>query len=180
MRILAFAGSSSRKSINGMLVRHGADLIEAGLLPNSTVEVLDLNDFEMPIFSIDRQNENGVHPLAQALYRKIGEADALMMSFAEHNGGYSVAFKNIFDWMSRIDRKVYQDRPTVMFAASPGGGGARRVLDVAVAGAPTFGADLRASLSVPNFGDNFDQDRGQLIDPELRAQFEAALTKLAD
>ena len=70
---------------------------------------MDLNDYEMPIYSPDRQNEEGVHPLAQKFFDKITEADALIISFAEYNGNYTSAYKNVFDWASRIkiyDRKV--------------------------------------------------------------------------
>ncbi len=46
--ILVFAGSSSSKSINLQLAKFAASLAM-----NSSVEVLDLNDFEMPIYSSD-------------------------------------------------------------------------------------------------------------------------------
>ena len=44
-KIIAFAGSSSKTSINKQLVTYAANLFE-----NASVEVLDLNDYEMPYF----------------------------------------------------------------------------------------------------------------------------------
>ncbi len=49
-----------------------------------TVETIDLNDYEMPIYSIDRQNDGGIPQLAHDFFDKIGEADAVLISFAEH------------------------------------------------------------------------------------------------
>ena len=53
-RIVAFAASSSSHSINKQLVTWTAGLVE-----NAQVEILDLNDFELPLFSIDREDELG-------------------------------------------------------------------------------------------------------------------------
>ena len=44
MKIIAFAGSPSKKSINKKLVTYAA-----GLFKDATGEVLDLNDYEMPL-----------------------------------------------------------------------------------------------------------------------------------
>jgi len=43
---------------------------------SATVKFLDLNDFEMPIYSIDRETESGIPDLAKSFYKEIGEADA--------------------------------------------------------------------------------------------------------
>lgn len=180
MRLLAFAASNSRRSINRQLVDHAVRLLEDGLLPDVTVETIDLNDFEMPIYSADRQDEGGIPQPAHDFYAAIGRADGLIISFAEHNGSYSVAYKNLYDWTSRIDMQVFQGTPAVFFATSPGSRGGRGVLETAAAVAPFFGADLRATLSVPSFHTAFDAATGALADTELAEQFRAALVTLGD
>ncbi len=179
MKILAFAATSSKQSINKQLIRYAAQLIESGLVPEATVETIDLNDYEMPIFSIDRENDNGIHELAHAFFEKIGQADGVLISFAEHNGSYTAAYKNIFDWASRIDIGVYQNKPTVMLSTSPGPRGAGNTLQAAIASAPFFGNDLKASLSIPSFGENFDSETGSLSNSELDAQLRDALAGFA-
>jgi len=62
------------------------------------------------------------------------KADALLISYAEHNGNYSAAYKNLYDWASRIDAKVFQGKPTVVLATSPGPGGRRSTLDSQLSG----------------------------------------------
>ena len=162
MKVLAFAASSSRQSINKQLAQYTANQIE-----NADVELLDLNNFEMPIYSSDRENESGIPEQAQTFFRKIGEADAIVISFAEHNGSYTAAYKNIFDWTSRIDMKVYQGKPVILLATSPGPGGAQSVLASAVGSSQFFAMDVKGSLSVPSFYDNFDLETGQLTNSEL-------------
>ncbi|RZM78479.1 NADPH-dependent FMN reductase [Pseudoalteromonas rubra] len=173
MKVLVFAASNSRQSINQQLASYAASLI-----PNADVEVLDLNDYEMPIYSIERETQSGIPDQAQRFFAKIGAADAIIVSFAEHNGSYSAAYKNLFDWTSRIDKQVYQNTPMLMMATSPGPGGAQSVLASAVGSAPFFAADVKASLSVPSFFDNFDSEAGELTNIELKQQLEAALQLL--
>ena len=173
MKLLAFAGSNSKKTINGQLIRYAVSLIKG-----AEVEILDLNDFEMPLFSVDREDEWGIPELAHRFYDKIGAADALLISHAEHNGSYTVAFKNLFDWASRVDSKVYQGKPLVLLATSPGARGAAGVLATAVKSAPHFGADLKGSLSIPGFYRNFDTTTGKVSNPEVQAELEATLGSL--
>lgn len=174
MKLLAFAASNSHESINKKLVIYAASLVEG-----AEVELLDINDYEMPIFSVDREKEIGHHPLAKDFFEKIGEADALLISFAEHNGSYTASFKNLYDWTSRIDMKVYQNKPIVMLSTSPGAGGGRNVLVTATSAAPHFGADLRAQLSIPKFHANFDLKRGVLTNTALQKELVDAMALLS-
>ena len=133
----------------------------------------------MPLYSSDREAAHGIPDEAHRFYGKIGAADALLISFAEHNGSYTAAYKNLFDWTSRIDMKVYQNKPTVILSTSPGAGGGASVLATAAKSAPFFGADLKASMSVPSFFDNFDGDTGRLSDASLVNDLQATLSHLA-
>ena len=175
MKVVAFAASSSRHSINKKLVAYAA-----GLLENVEVEILDLNDYELPLFSVDRERELGHPPLAQAFFDKIGQSDALIISFAEHNGAYTAAYKNLFDWCSRIDPKVFQNKPMVLLSTSPGARGASTVLGIASAAAPRFGGIVRASISVPRFTENFDENTETVTNPEIRAQIQNAVKTLGE
>jgi len=178
MRILAFAASNSSKSINKQLVTHAADILKTDIITDADIEMLDINDFEMPIYSSDREEADGIPDLAHRFAAKISAADALLISFAEHNGHYSAAYKNLFDWASRIGGKVYQDKPMVILATSPGQGGAASVLGSAKASAPYFGADVKADLSIANFYDVFDMENGRIKDADIQAKLEAALATL--
>ncbi len=173
MNLVAFAASNSKKSINKQLVTFTTTLFE-----NAEVDILDLNDYEMPIYSTDRENESGIPTLAHTFYEKIGNADALLISLAEHNGSYTSAYKNIYDWMSRINSKVYQNKPMILLATSPGGRGASSVLAAATAAAPHFGGILQGQLSIPKFTDNFDTKKGIVTNESIRQELQILVDKL--
>jgi chromate reductase len=172
-KVIAFAASSSSRSINKQLVSYAA-----ALLVDAEVEILDLNDFELPLFSADREDQLGQPDLAHTFLQKIDSSDGIIISFAEHNGCYSAAYKNIYDWASRIKPRVYQDKPMVLLATSPGGRGGKSVLELALSQIPRFGGQIKASLSVPTFAENFDSDSGAVSNEEIGAQLQAAVNCL--
>lgn len=175
MKILAFAASNSSKSINKQLVVYAASLIE-----DAEVEVLDLNDYELPLFSEDREKELGHPGLAKDFLARIMDSDALMISFAEHNGSYSAAWKNLFDWSSRLGKKVFQDKPMVLLSTSPGPSGGASVLAAATGSAPYFAGHVKASLSIPSFYENFDVELGVLRNEVLNAKLIEAVSQLQE
>jgi NAD(P)H-dependent FMN reductase len=180
MKILTFAASSSRNSINKALVSCAAGLFEAGIVDNAEVDTIEMNDFEMPLFSVDREQEDRISDQAYQFYEIIGAVDALLISYAEHNEYYTAVFKNLLDWGSRIDRKIYQDKPAVLLASSPGPRGVRRVLNATKESASSFGMVVQADLSVPRFNDNFDKVVSRVSNVEIQEQLEAALATLND
>jgi len=173
MKIIAFAATNHRKSINKELVEYAASLIKHG-----EVEILDLNDYELPLYGQDKENEIGHPQLAKDFLTKIGDSDGIIISFAEHNGSYTVAYKNIFDWCSRIEPKVFQNKNMVLLATSPGSRGGSSVLATAVQSAPFFNGIVKASLSIPSFYDNFDSEKQVLKHEELNEQFVDAISHL--
>lgn len=162
MNVLAFGASTSTTSINKTLANYTANLIT-----NATVELLDLNDYELPLFSENKENEIGRPANAQAFFDKIGNSDILVISFAEHNGSYTAAYKNLFDWCSRIDQKVFQNKPMILLATSPGAGGAKSVLSAANNSASYFSGHPVAAISVPLFYEKFDSIAGVVTDEKL-------------
>ena len=176
MKVLAFAATNHKASINKQLVTHATNLLAQQT--DAEVEILDLNDYEMPIYSIERHEANGIHPLAKQFFDKIGAADVVLVSFAEHNGSYTAVYKNLFDWASRVDMEVYQNKPMVILSTSPGPGGASSVLESAKGSAEFFAMDLRGHLSVPSFEENFDTDKGVLVNEDLSEKLQKAIKAL--
>lgn len=162
MKIIAFGGSNSTQSINKHLATYAA-----GLFENADVEVLDLNDYAMPLFSVDLEKEVGQHKMAHAFLNKLKEADILVVSMAENNGNYSVAFKNVFDWSSRIEKDIFQHKPMLLLATSPGGRGGASVLGIAQNLFPRYGAEIKGSFSLPSFNSNFDLEENKISNMEL-------------
>lgn len=142
--------------------------------------MLDLNDFELPLFSQDKEAELGQPALAQQFLDKLAASDAIIISFAEHNGSYSAAFKNLFDWCTRITRDVYHNKPMLLLATSPGPGGAKNVLATAINSMPHFAGEVKGSFSLPSFYDNFDMEAKTITDSALLASLMDEVNKLVN
>lgn len=160
MKILAFAGSTSSTSINRELVKFVLRNFQ-----EDEINLIDLNDFDMPVFSVDCEKK-GFPDEAHHFLKVIEECDVIICSLAEHNRSYSAAFKNVFDWSSRINAKVFQNKPMFLMSTSPGGYGGGNVMNTARTFFPNFGADVKETFSLPKFYENFDLESG-IINPEI-------------
>ena len=163
MKIFAFAGSNSSSSINHKLV---AETLKS--FDGDEINFIHLRNFEAPVYSIDLEKSQGKPEAAQRFLDAISEADAIVCSLAEHNRSYCAAFKSLFDWASRINVKVFQDKPMLLMTTSPGAFGGGNVMKEASTFFPQFGADIKASFSLPRFLEHFDEDKG--ITDEVSAE----------
>lgn len=178
MKIVCLAASSNVNGINNQLLRYASKLISEQLCPHAEIEFIDLNDYEMPLYTDQRNAEGGPPAQAKQLLEIFAKADRLLLSFAEHNGCYTAVFKNCIDWLSIVDGHLYQHTTTAMFAASPGKRAAKSVLDLAVKSAPFFKAHLVGNLGIGNFYEVF-QD-GRIIDENLNKSFTDILRSLIE
>ena len=170
-KVLVFAGSNSKASINKQLATYASSLLK-----NTEIEVLDLNDFPLPIYGIDTENEFGVPKNARRFVSLIEVADGIVLSLAEHNGSYAAVFKNIFDWMSRIEAKVWRNKPMLLLSTSPGVRGGSGVFASAKMAYPYQGGNIVGEFSLPSFFDNFRD--GKVTNGELNEILKSEVLKL--
>lgn len=161
-KILAFAGSTSRTSINKQLATFAAKNLQ-----KTTYEVIDLADYSLPVFSVDEE-KNGIPEDVQTFSDLLDSHDGFILSLAEHNGSYAAGFKNIFDWASRIEKKVFRNKPVLLMATSPGARGGANVLHAAASYFPFMGASSIETFSLPNFFDHFKD--GELVNEEALSE----------
>ncbi|MDO3695239.1 NAD(P)H-dependent oxidoreductase [Wenyingzhuangia sp. chi5] len=167
--VIVFGASNSKNSINQQLAEYAASK-----LSDAKITTIDLNDYEMPIYSLDREGASGIPQLAKDFDAMMATADGFIVSFAEYNGVYSTAFKNIFDWVSRVDGNVWKDKPVIFMATSPGERGGITVLEIAAGRMPYHGAMVVGTFSLASFGDNFKD--GAIVNDDLNKE----LTKLVN
>jgi chromate reductase, NAD(P)H dehydrogenase (quinone) len=175
MRVLGISGSLRRDSHNTKLLRAAEELLPPG------AELQIWNGLKaVPPF--DEDDEFGPEPFAVASLRKaIAEADALLIATPEYNHSIPGQLKNAVDWLSRpFDTTPLRNKPALVVGASTGAFGAvwsqaelRKVL--AAAGARVVEADL----AVGHAHEKFDET-GELVDEELREQYEEALVILGE
>jgi len=171
-KILAFAGSNSSTSINHQFLTHIANRVQ-----NHEMKIIRLTDFEIPMFSVDLQKEREFPVDVQVIKNLIDEHDALIISVNEHNRNVSAFFKNLIDWLSRIDRNFLAEKKILLISTSNGVRGAAAALDYTKEILPRFGGQVIESFSFPSFKDNFEDDK--VLNEILDLGIEDVLTTFA-
>ncbi|WP_111309445.1 NADPH-dependent FMN reductase [Confluentibacter sediminis] len=166
--IIAFAGSNSKKSINKDLATYASSLVE-----NVNVSILDLNDYDLPLYGIDLENEKGIPDDAYKFLDILKNTDGIILSLAEHNGTYSTVFKNLFDWLTRIEGKMFYNKPMLLMATSPGGMGGSTALAIAKGRFPFHDGNIIESFSLPFFSNNFSN--GKITNEDFNTQLKNAV-----
>ncbi|MES2810879.1 MAG: NAD(P)H-dependent oxidoreductase [Bacteroidota bacterium] len=172
MKIVAFGASYSKQSINKRLAG-----FVAHQFGDHTVDVLDLNDYELPVFTVDLENEIGHPEIIQQFLQKLDSADLIIISMAEHNGSYTAAFKNLFDWTSRVKLNMFENKKLLLLSTSPGGRGAESSLKTAFERFPRHGATIIDQYSLPNFHENFDAEKG-ILQQEKNTQLQKIINRI--
>lgn len=131
-RILAFAGSARRDSLNKKLVHAAAQAVrEAG----GEVTLIDLDDYPMPVYHGDLEDREGMPENARRLRELFLAHDAFLISTPENNASTSALLKNTLDWLSRStgDGKgansgtaPYRGKVAALMGATPGPWGTLR------------------------------------------------------
>ena len=165
---------SSSKSINKEFASY-----VSGLVANTETKVMDFSTYKTPVYSIDEEANGFPEDMVQ-LSKEMTNYDGYVVSLAEHNGSYSAAFKSILDWLSRVNREIFNNKPVLLMATSPGGRGGVSVLANASAYFPHAGASEVISFSLPKYFDSFKE--GEIVNEDLKksllekvSQFESKL-----
>ena len=173
-KVLVFGASNSKHSINKKFA-----VFAANSLANVELHIADLNDYELPLYSVDLQKEKGIHDNALAFFELIKQCDAVVISLAEYNGLHTSAFKNLWDWLSRIPMEkpfqIWAGKPMLLLSTSPSQRPMNNVLRVSKQLFPNFGAKIVADFYLPSFH-HFFKNEG-IVDYEQRTAFEQAKGK---
>jgi len=122
IRILAFAGSSRRESLNKKLVHVAAEGARAA---GAEVTVLDLLDVAMPIYDGDLETSTGIPESARRFKQLLLAHQGLLIASPEYNSSISGVLKNAIDWASRAEPgeqalACFDGKVAGLVAASPG------------------------------------------------------------
>lgn len=161
MKILAFSGSNSRTSINQELIKYSTQFL------NVPVEIIDLRDYELPMFSIEEEQQNGHSNELMSLYNTVIGYDAYIIAIPEHNGNYPAFFKNVLDWLTRVERSFFRGKPILLLNAAPGPNGGNSVLSIAEKSFPFFNGNIIGTFKLPEFGLFFKKGRILIYDERI-------------
>ncbi len=165
-RILAFAGSTRKESFNVRLIHIAA---EGARSAGADVTVLDLNDYPLPLFDQDLEQEQGMPENAAKVKQLFLDHDGLLIASPEYNSSITPLLKNTIDWVSRPAEgesplAAYRGKVAALMAASPGGlGGLRGLVHVRSILSSIGVIVLPDQIAVSRAFEAFD-DEGQLKD----------------
>jgi len=167
MKIVAFAGSNSSKSINHKFIEYIANQLSV-----HDVEVIRLTDFNIPMYGIDIENEGFPNGVIE-LHAKIRNADGVIISVAEHNGNVTAFFKSIIDWVSRYDREFLKEKKWLLFSTAPSKRGGASSLAIAKKTLNYFKGELIGTYSLSNFKSVMIDN--QIIDEDLKTEVDLVI-----
>ena len=129
-RVLVIPGSNREASLNRRLAAAAA---RAAVAAGAVVTVLDLKDFDLPIYDGDLEAEAGLSANALRLKALIAAHDALIIAAPEYNASIPPLLKNAIDWASRpgvgaLPANPFAGRFALLLSASPGALGGLRGL----------------------------------------------------
>ena len=130
-KILAFAGSARKDSLNKKLLKIA---VEGAQAAGADVTLVDLADFDLPLFSQDLESEMGMPDIAGKFKRLMIAHDGFLIASPEYNSAFSPLLKNTIDWASRTESDdepplmAYRGKTAAILATSPGGLGGMRGL----------------------------------------------------
>jgi len=164
MRVLAFAASLRRASLNRKLVAVAADVARAA---GAQVDLAEFREFEMPIYDGDLDASAGLPPGAAELRRRLEQTDAMVIAAPEYNYSIAGPLKNAIDWVSRARPMPWRGKSVLLIAASPSPmGGIRGLWQTRIplegCGALVF-PDM---FALPHADQAFDE-QGKLRDPAV-------------
>jgi chromate reductase len=97
-KILVFAGSARRDSLNKKLARVAADAVRAA---GGEATFIDLDDYPMPVYHGDLEAAEGMPENARKLRALFMAHDGLLIASPENNQSITSLLKNVIDWLSR-------------------------------------------------------------------------------
>jgi chromate reductase len=165
VRLLAFAASLKRESLNRKLIHLAVELAREAQVE---VDLADFREFDMPLYDADLQSSGGFPEGARELARRIQAVDGLMIASPEYNYSLPGTLKNAIDWVSRMKPMPLRGKHGVLLAASTslvGGSRGLWALRVPLEGLGVMLLpDMFALAQAPQAFD----ERGKLKDPELQ------------
>ncbi len=180
-KLLFFAGSARKDSINKKLAKLAAGLARE---QGAEVTLIDLKDFEMPLYDGDLEDEKGLPENAGRLKQLFIDHDGFFIASPEYNSSFSPLLKNSLDWISRVEDEnepsliAYSGKIAALAATSPGGlGGLRGLVSLRMmlgnVGVTVIPSQIAVGSGFQAFNDN-----GGLVDETQAAMLESVIDAL--
>jgi NAD(P)H-dependent FMN reductase len=173
MKIIGFAGALRSDSVSKKLVQEAIRFLERH--HQIKADYIDLKGYPFPVYDSDVELNIGIPDTIAELGRKIGSANALIISSPEYNGGISSVLKTLVDWLSRLKPNPLAGKFLLLLSASPSGSGGIQGLWHTRVPFEALGVHVfPLMVAIPRAQAAFD-DSGNLVDAKSSEKLRAAI-----
>jgi len=120
VKILGVCGSLRKASYNMAALRACNELMPAGM-SMKVAQVGDLPMYNQDVF------DAGIPEPVKRFEAEVRAADAVLIASPEYNFSVPPLLKNAIDWLSKLPKQPWQDKPIAILSASQGPLGGARV-----------------------------------------------------
>lgn len=170
--MLVLVGSNSSTSINEQLTK--SVLKELKIVH----EFIDIKTLNIPLFSEDLEKEIGSPDGIKLLMERIIHHEHIFITTNEHNQSLSAFFKNVLDWLSRIELKFLVNKKVFILSTSEGRRGALGANESLQKLTARFGCETYEWFAFPSFNENFDRENQQILNQEFLNEISVKLTRI--
>jgi len=176
-RILAFAGSSRRESLNKKFL---ATVVDAARVAGAELTVVDLGELNLPLYNGDLEAAHGLPENAKKLIALIHDHAGLLIASPEYNSMITPLLKNTLDWCTRGGKNPFTGKVAGVISASPGPFGGIRSLQITRQLLTNLGClVIPATALLPAADKAFDAD-GHLTQPRAQESARTVATALVE
>jgi len=178
-QLLVFSGSSRTESFNLRLAVQLASFAEH---EDAEVSLVDLRDFDLPIYNGDLEDTKGLPRAAKRLKKLLQDNTGLIIACPEYNGFMTPLLVNAIAWCTRsedasVDLSGFAEKTVLIVSASPGPGGGSRAnthLKTMLSGIGSI--VFPQTLTVPSAYNAFD-DQGEFLDDSMKKRAKRLIEK---
>jgi len=177
MKLFTFAASLRKDSVNKKLIAVAEELLKKQ--EGVTIDHAEFNEFEMPLYNADIEKEE-IPESVSRFVKRMHQAQGIIISSPEYNYSIPGPFKNLIDWVSRVNPMPWKNQCILVLTASPSlVGGNRSFWNVRI---PLEGCGAWVSpsmFSLPSAYEAFDE-KGALKDINAQMRLEEILKGFID
>jgi NAD(P)H-dependent FMN reductase len=116
MKIFMFAAAMRAESTNKKLINIAASLLKEA---QHEVDLASFSEFMLPLYDGDMETAQGIPQAAKDFAARMHAAQAVIIASPEYNHSTPGTFKNLIDWVSRIQPLAWKNQYILLLSASP-------------------------------------------------------------
>jgi NAD(P)H-dependent FMN reductase len=173
MKLLVFAASHRKESINRKLARLASDVAKEH---GAEIDFVEYSAFDMPAYDDETYDDQALPPAVRKFVAHLRAADGLIIASPEYNWSFPGSLKNIIDWASATTPNPFAGKTALLLSASPSlRGGAQGLIHLKVP-LQALGVFVFPRLFTLSRADEALNGDGSLKDPKLTAELLQIIT----